>query len=316
MHSKEQFLSQILEHEAGFSPSDRIIADYLIHSYPGGLLESTTALADKLGVSGATVSRFFPKIGFKSIRQAQEAARHHLEFLKNSPLDRYHQKDSASVMGDDLFDQTWEVDISNIQRTYQGLNREQIATFMDMVFANDVGIYILGERKAFVLAFYLYVQLNALRPNVVQLKTDQSLIADTAVKVKADDCLILFDFRRYLNVNYMLARAFKDVGGKVAVIGDSPISPSAKLADALFVVETNGVSIFDSYTSCLTLINALLTLITRRSGDYVRQRYENLERLYRQFDIFSNQEIKTNITRLSLVENSPDKTGGPESPVD
>lgn len=304
MDSKEQFIRKLRKHEVSFSPSDRKIADYLIQSYPTGLLESTTLLAEKLGLSGATISRFFPKVGFKSIRQAQETARVHLNFLKDSPLDRYLQKGRKAAQGNDQFYQAWELDISNIQRTYQGLSQDQVDLFMDLVFTDQACIYILGERKAFALSFYLYVQINALRPRVVLVKTDQSMIADSAAQIGKNDILITFDLRRYLKVNLKLTQTFKSAGAQVVVIGDSPISPSAKLADILFLIESKGLSLFDSYTAGFTLINALLVQISRLSGDYVLQRYENLERSYRRFEVFSSQEMKPDLEQLSARDTS------------
>ena len=216
-------------------------------------------------------------------------------------MNRYLQTGRNITLGDDQFYQAWEQDISNIQRTYQRLSQDQITHFLDLVFTDQASFYILGERKAFALSFYLYVQINALRPRVVHLKTDQSMIADTAAQVEKNDILLTFDLRRYLEVNLKMTQAFKSAGGKVVVISDSPISPSARLADILFIIESNGVSLFDSYTAGFSLINALLVQVSRLSGDYVRQRYENLERSYRRFEVFSSQEILPDPDQLSPI---------------
>jgi DNA-binding MurR/RpiR family transcriptional regulator len=138
----------------------------------------------------------------------------------------------------------------------------------------------------FGLSLYLHVQLNSLHPNVIHVKTGQSLIADTIVNVQPNDVLIVFDFRRYVKVNQRLTEVFRKIGGKVIAIADSPISPSAKSADVLFLVATKGVSIFDSYTAVYFFINSLLAEVIQCSGDIVRQKYEKLEEYYKQFDIF------------------------------
>jgi DNA-binding MurR/RpiR family transcriptional regulator len=122
------------------------------------------------------------------------------------------------------------------------------------------------------------------------------------VKVRPGDVLIVLDFRRYPKVNLRLSEIFKEVGGRIVVIGDSPISPSIKLADALFLVESKGVSLFDSYTAGFTLINSLLAAVTQRRGEYVRRRYEALEDYYSRFEIFSGDEGNTNISRLPVQE--------------
>lgn len=307
MSPKERFIARIKRNEAKFSPSDQNIAHYLVDSYPFGMLETSVAMAEKLGVSVATITRFFPKIEFKSIRQAQDTLRMHLDFLKNSPLDRYHQRDEGAATGDDIFDKAWNLDISNVQQTFQGISTEQIESFVNLVSDNRAAIYIIGERKTFALSFYMYVQLHALHPNAIHVKTDQSLIADTIVNVKPNDILIVFDFRRYPKVNIKLAEVFRDIGGKIIVITDSALSPSTNLADVLFIVESKGISIFDSYTAGFTLINSLLAKVTQCSGDYVRERYETLEKYYSQFEIFSSQQLGSNISRLPAQKEPENK---------
>ncbi len=298
MTPKEKFIARLRNNETNFTPSDRKIAEYLIHAYPGGMLETATEMSGKIGLNVSTITRFFPKVGFASIREAQEEFRNELDFLRNSPLDRYHRQDEEAGRAEDLSDRAWKLDLANLQQTYQAVSRQKVESFVDLLSGNRSAIYIIGERKMFALSFYLYVQMHTLHPRVIHVKTDQSMIADVIINVKPDDVLIAFDFRRYPQVNFELARIFRRIGGKIIVIGDSVLSPSSKLADLQFVVESKGVSIFDSYTAGFALINSLLARLTQSMGDYVRERYERLEEYYRQFEIFSSQQVNINMSKL------------------
>ncbi len=286
MNPKTRFYDRIKKNQSAFSPNDKKIAAYLVHSYPSGLLETASAIAKKLDLSIATVTRFFPKIEFKGIREAQEEFRNDFDFLKNSPLDRYHYKEEKSDNGNTILDKTKDLDISNIQQTFQGITNADIKKFVELIHNDTNTIYIVGERKMFGLSLYMFVQLNSLHPKVIHVKTDQSLIADTIVNVLPNDVLIVFDFRRYVKVNQRLTEVFRKIGGKIIVFADSPISPSAKSADLLLLVKTKGVSIFDSYTAVYFLINALLAEVVQCRGDKIKRKYEKLEEYYKQFDIF------------------------------
>jgi DNA-binding MurR/RpiR family transcriptional regulator len=298
MTPKEKFIARLRKHETGFSAGDRKIADYLIHAYPGGMLETATEMSRKIGLNVSTITRFFPKVGFLGIREAQEEFRKELDFLSRSPLDRYHRRDESGEGAEDISDRAWKLDLANLQRTYQGMSRQKVELFIDLVSGSRSAIYIIGERKTFALSSYLFVQMHILHPRVIHVKTDQSMIADLIINVQPDDVLIVFDFRRYPKVNIELARIFRRIGGKIVLIGDSVLSPSSKLADLQFVVESKGVSIFDSYTAGVALINSLLARLTQSRGDYVRERYERLEEYYRQFDIFSSQQGNINMSKL------------------
>ncbi len=287
MDPKKQFLDRIVKNQSSLSPIDKKIADYLVHSYPGALLETASEISKKLNVSISTVTRFFPKIGFKSIRDAHSDLKKDFDYLKNSPLDRYHHNVEDVSSDNTLFDKVKDLDILNIQKTFQGIRNDDIVKITELLCDSDRTVYIVGERKMFGLSFYLYVQLSSIHPNTIHVKTDQSLIGDHIVKVQPDDILIVFDFRRYVKVNHRMTKVFRKTGGKIIVISDSPISPSSKSADVLLLVKTKGVSIFDSYTAAYFLINTLLAEVIQKSGDNVRQRYEKLEEYYKEFDIFS-----------------------------
>ena len=80
----------------------------------------------------------------------------------------------------------------------------------------------------------------------------------------------------------------KKIGIAIAYGDADPYSLRAKSADVLFLVETKGVSIFDSYTAAYFLINTLLAEILQLRGDKVKQKYEKLESYSKVFDIFVN----------------------------
>jgi DNA-binding MurR/RpiR family transcriptional regulator len=290
MDPKKQFTNRIIQNQTSLSRTDQKIADYLVHSYPTGLLETATEISKKLDVGISTVTRFFLKIGFKSIREAQKDFKKDFNYLKNSPLDRYHQMEVEGDNGNTLFDKTSDLDISNIQKTLQEATNTDIKKFVDLICNDRNFVYIASGRKTFGLSNYLHVQLNSIHPHVIQLQTDKHSIVDNMMNVQSEDVLIIFNFRRYGKSNQRLTDAFKKIGGKIIMIADSPISPGVKSADVLFLVNTEGVSILDSYTAVYFLINALLAEVIQCSGDKVRQRYEKLEEFYKQFNLFAGDK--------------------------
>lgn len=310
MNPKAQLIERLRRNEERFTDSDHKIAEYLIHNYPQGLFETAMSVSKKLNLSVATVTRFFPKIEFKNIREAQESFRKQLEFLENSPLDRFHQQEKKDEKLDDVFQQAWDQDIANIQKTYNGINQDSINDFTTLLLNKQhATVYVIGERKMYALSYYYYIQLHAIVPKVILLNTENSLIADTIVNASADDILIVFDFRRYPSINLKLTHLFKDLGGSIVVIGDSPISPSMKLSDISFVVENQGTSIFDSYAAGFTLINSLIAvLIAQAPRDSIRERYETLEKYYRHFNIFSSNQGSPQVSRLDSLNKREERS--------
>jgi len=286
-HPKNHLANKISQGADKFTPSDRIIADYLLRAYPLGLLQNASEIADELEINTATVTRFFPKIGYRNIKSARIDFRQDIRFMVNSPLDRLRNKDPESLENVNCASSVMEMDLSNIQKTLSALDEETVGKFFSLIENSDKKLYTLGIGKEFSLAYYFYIQISSFCNRTLLLSPD-NMVSQLA-NMQTSDILVVFDFRRY---SLMLEKACKyatDVGGKIIIFADSPIAPTAKLSDCLFMVNTMSPSIFDSYTAGMTLINTLMVRMVDTHGRELKEKSARLESLYKQLDVFKFQ---------------------------
>jgi DNA-binding MurR/RpiR family transcriptional regulator len=256
----------------------------LLQAYPLSLLQNASEIADELDVNTTTVTRFFPKIGYSNIREAITDFRHDFAFMDNSPLDRFHNQGLETTGVADSVSKVMEMDWSNIQNTMSVLSEETVATFFELIEDRSKAIYTLGTRKEFSLAYYFFVQISSFR-NDTRLLNPSNLI-DQLANIQPGEILIVFDFRRYSRFHETACRYVSEAGGKVIVFADSPIAPAANLADCLFLINTSGPSVFNSYTAGMTLINILLFKMVEMHGRDLEEKQARLDSLYKEFDIF------------------------------
>ncbi|MFH0785859.1 MAG: MurR/RpiR family transcriptional regulator [Pseudomonadota bacterium] len=261
------------------------IADYLLRNYPSCMLKNASEMASELAVNVSTVTRFFQKIGYKSIREAQNEFKEDYDFLISSPLDRFQQ--TRSTLGrEGLFQEVLDMDAINIRNTFAGISRQDLEKFLNILKLSRQ-IFIFSERsKTFALAYYFYAQLKFILPGIQFLRADKMIIADSLSKISKQDTLIIFSFRRYPILHQLVAKVFRKWSGKIVTLTDSPISPIAKLADLVLLVETNSVSPFDSYTAGFSLLNALLGELSREYASSLASNYERIEETYKDLEIF------------------------------
>jgi DNA-binding MurR/RpiR family transcriptional regulator len=285
---KLQFNERIDRAYPRLTQGDRRVADHLLRTYPTGLLESASSIAHTLDLHVSTVTRFFPKIGYASIREANRDVRGSLEFLMASPMARVRER---ALTGEKALVQTVQrLDLENIQETFKDLSFADVRGFLELLLDRKRSVYVFGARKHFALCFYAFIQLNGVRENVFLAPTGNFYVADLLTRVRAGDVLWLFDFRRYPRIGNTVAAYFKRVGGQVVLFTDSPMAPVTPLADRRFVIATRGASSFDSYTAGMSLVNVFLAEYIRRAARWVRKRYEVQEALFRHFDIFTWHE--------------------------
>ena len=287
-HPKNRLAEKISQGTEAFTPSDRVIADYLLRAYPLSLLQSASEIADELDINTTTVTRFFPKIGYRNIRKARTEFRHDIAFMVKSPLDRFRTQGDESTGAADSSLKVMEIDLSNIQNTLSILSKETVALFFELIEDRHKAIYTLGTRKEFSLAYYFFVQVSSFR-NDTRLLNPANLI-DQLANIQPGEILVVFDFRRYSRFHEKACRYVSEAGGKVIVFADSPIAPAASLADCLFLINTSGPSVFDSYTAGMTLINVLLFKMVKMHRSDLEVKQARLDSLYTQFDVFKFQQ--------------------------
>jgi DNA-binding MurR/RpiR family transcriptional regulator len=287
---KRQLAEKVSRASARLTPSDRKIADYLLRGYPGALLENASAIAQATGVNVATVSRFFPKIGYRSIRSAHQELRAGLEFLLASPLARSQDRQRPVGDGRALFQEVLRLDLQNIEETFKDASFADVRTLMRLLLDRSRSVYLFGPRKHYSLCYYAFLQLNGVRENIFLASTDNLFVADLLARVRRRDVLWLFDFRRYPRLSRKVAAYCADAGADVVLFTDSPMAPLARYANLVFTIATRGASWFDSYTAGVSMVNALLAEYVRLAGDSARKRYAIRERLFHHFEVFTRRE--------------------------
>jgi len=287
-HPEKLFAERISRNTDKFTPSDHMIAGYLLRTYPAGFLQTASELAKELKINVSTVTRFFPKIGYQNIKEVTADLRQDILFLINSPLDRFDAFNQNPTNQNHVIKRLLELELSNIQRTFSTIDESVVKSFIDLIGDQSVAVYVLGVRKEFSLSFYFYYQLASLRDSVRLLQPTN--LVDQLSRMKPDDLIIVFDFRRYSDVHTKAAQYIKNRGGHVIVFADSPISPAAYLADLLFLTKTEGLSAFDSYTAVIALINVIFVMVIETHSHLFKAKWERIEELYKRFGIFSFQK--------------------------
>lgn len=260
--------------------ADARILDYVKGSYPHGVLGPARIIAEKVGVSTATVIRFFDKLGYQSYAQLQDEARSDVSARLSSPLARVYLTGPEVPSAAAILKGTFATDASNLARTYKS---NRIADFQKIIqtilHLGDRTLYVMGARNSAPVAQYLHANLSACVPSTVLLAGDDGTLGDELAKVGADDVLFVISIRRYAHNTIQVAKYFKEIGAKVVCITDGKNSPVAQRAETCLFVDLNSLSPFDSFTAAFTLCNAIV-------GAVVAQRRKEVEK-----SLLRNQKV-------------------------
>lgn len=261
------------------APSERRVARCLLAAYPLAGLETITALADRAGVSGPTVTRFVAKLGFAGYRDFQQAVRAEVHAAATSPLGR-HPGETRPADPGGILTSTF----SNLRRlldeTVQAVSVAEFDAMVRLLADPSRPVWVTGGRLTQAVAGYLHTRLHQLRPRS-RLLAGPPDRGEGLIEIERRDAVVVFDVRRYDPELAEFARAAAGNGAAVMLFTDRWLSPIAANADRVLVAATETRSPFDSLATTVGLVEALLAALVNRMGDSARGRMVRVEALRR-----------------------------------
>ena len=271
-----------------FSKGQKRIANYILESYDKAAFMTASKLGKTVAVSESTVVRFAVELGFDGYpsmqRSLQEMVRTRLTSVQRieAANDRFGDQDVVSSV--------LQSDIDSIRLTAESLDRREMAACVEAILQAK-HIYIVGVRSSAALAAYLNFYFRNLFDNVrLVSSTATSEMFEQMLRVGAGDVVLGISLPRYSSRTVKLLQYAHDSGATVVTITDKPEAPGGKVADLVLCAKSNMVSFVDSLVAPMSVINALIVSVGLQQEDSVAKTYEDLERLWDEYDAFERVE--------------------------
>ena len=267
------------------SKGHKKIANAVINEYETVAYMTAAHLGNKVGVSESTVVRFAGVLGYEGYSEFQRAVEE-LAKTKLTPNQRIDMTKKRIGRGD-ILDNVMHSDINKIRHTLEKLDRNAFYKAVDAILAAKT-IYIIGARSSEPIAKILNYNLSLIFDNVKFVNASSTAeVFEQMFSIGENDVLIAFSFPRYSS---RVANSVKFAASKEAhtiAFTDSDISPLAKYADCLLLAQSDMASFMDSLVAPISLINALIVEITSKREKEIRQRFDRLEDIWNEYDIYA-----------------------------
>ncbi|AWW27020.1 MurR/RpiR family transcriptional regulator [Acetobacterium carbinolicum] len=175
------------------SKKDHLILDYLLKSSPNVYYESSEAIAKKISVSNATISRFWKKIGFKNIRHFQKTM---LQQTGQTPASKVRTTLEKMKETDSNVQNVFLKNIESIEHTLFQLTDEAIEAAAELFLYHD-RIYVFAPDASLGIAYILRYRLKRLNIEFI-LIDGGSAIYETINNFEPTDLVIVFSYGRVL----------------------------------------------------------------------------------------------------------------------
>jgi DNA-binding MurR/RpiR family transcriptional regulator len=218
------------------------------------VLLSVRALAQRLGTDPATIVRIVRGLGFESYRDFQ----HHLHELSLAFATSLDTMRAGGLDGGmpGYIREALEQDLKNLQGLKNSLDARRLVALAKRIYAARKIILIAGDLAAY-LAHYFEYQTSVVGLPVFAA-TSYGRIAHLARTATKQDLVIAISFRRGLRQTVEGAQLARAKGAYCVGIGDTFLSPLARICDEIFLASVESTSFAASFTAPISLLNAIL----------------------------------------------------------
>lgn len=262
--------------------ADRALAAYILARPETIPFETAATLAEKVGVSEATVGRFCRSLGYDNLKDLKQ---HLGQDIGERPwliADRLRDFQDQARASDDPLGRSLELEMAGLVAVYEIARSAEFRKVVERL-TRARRVFVCGFQTERAMAQMFAHQLQYLRDGVQLLDLDGGHFAELFATEVEGTTLVLFEARRYSRLAKVLAREAKALGVPVTLVTDAFCDWGRGLVDEQLVVPTEFNLFWDSTAQMASLVNLTMNAVSIEIGPAVEARMTKVSRLYARF---------------------------------
>ncbi|WP_327281844.1 MULTISPECIES: MurR/RpiR family transcriptional regulator [unclassified Streptomyces] len=263
------------------SPGQRRIAQYLIDHLTEAAFLSITELAERVGVSQPSVTRFATALGFSGYPALRDA-------LQPMALSAVAGPESREQFRHNELQAAVDAEILNLENVRRLLADTDQLLDIGRELARSVPLTVLGLRISVSLAEYFAYAARRIHPDVRLVTRGGSVAYDALLQSReaGGTWALAFAMPRHAKETLAALRAARSAGLKIVLITDTTLGPLVDEADVVLTAGTGARLVFDSYAAPGMLSAALLQAMADADPERTQARLEGYEQVADQHGFF------------------------------
>ncbi|MDT4950179.1 MAG: hypothetical protein QOJ37_2774 [Pseudonocardiales bacterium] len=252
-------------------PAERKVARTLLSDYPSAGLSTVAELAYRASVSAPSVVRFAQAMGYEGFPALQAHLRAELTRRSTGPLARATRQLDAGSQSELLVRRATEMTKVALD-SLAAIPPADLDAAIDLISDTSRRLFVAGGRFTRLLAEYLSLHLEQVRPKVRYLSDPLGVDLGQVLDIGRRDVYVLIDVTRYQRSIVELAATVRRHGATIVLVTDEQLSPAAADADVVLPTAVASPSPFYSVTAAFMLAELLVVPVMERLGDAAQTR--------------------------------------------
>lgn len=270
----------ISEHYPQLTKSEKRIANYLRKNQEESAFLAAGEIADRLGLSEATLVRFARSLGFNSYPAMrtllQEAFRRR---VTHSTRLRGRLEDLRQ--GGDIFERLVVSEMDYLTQALDTVDRQALQRTIDLLRSCE-RIFVFGVGPSITLVDLLEIRLRRFGRQVIPLTTAGREILEPLMLMKQEDLLFMICFFDISSTQNLVLDYANEVNCPVIILTDTLGSIIGEKADVILAARRGPMAEFHSLVVPMTIINTLLLSFANEDKDQVMANLDKLDQMREQ----------------------------------
>lgn len=260
---------RIERHYPELGPQEQKAADTLLDRLGDLAVYNAAELAQLSGVSKATMSRLFRRLGFADFNEVKE----HTRALRSSGVPLAQQEADGGLPLHAAIEQ------QNLKRLFETLDDARLQKVFHLL-AEARTVVLIGFRNSFPVALHLRQQLLQCRSSVNVAPQPGQSVGEELAGLDQSDVVVLLGFRRRPDGFHHVLNAATATRASTILIGDPSARWLAAEASVWIECPVESSAALDSYASAMSLMSILANGVLSAKGRPARDRIREITGIF------------------------------------
>jgi DNA-binding MurR/RpiR family transcriptional regulator len=270
--------SQIIsDHYNQLTKSEKRIANYLRKNQEESAFLAAGEIADRLGLSEATLVRFARSLGFNSYPAMrvvlQEAFR---QRVTHSARLRGRLEDLRQ--GGDIFERLVVSEIDYLTHALETVDRQAIQKAVELLRSCE-RIFVFGTGPSVSLVELMDIRLSRFGRQIIPLTSAGREILEPLILINERDLLFMIGFFDVSPTQQLVLDYANEVNCPIIILTDTLGSIIGDKADVVLAARRGPMAEFHSLVVPMTIINTLLLAIANEDRELVMANLDKLDQM-------------------------------------
>jgi DNA-binding MurR/RpiR family transcriptional regulator len=256
---------------AGFSPSEQNLAAYMLDNVQTLPFETGSSIAQVVGVSEMTVTRFVRGLGFDNLRDLKNRLRHAVS-EKDSDIDDYMARFQMRGGRQQALQESLRLELDAIVKAY-ALTATDVWDEAAGALAKVRTVYVVGFQASKGLALDFASRLLWARPNVIFVDNASGTFGEIVSADPRHSLVVLVDTAAYATRGIKLAEKLKSLEMPLIIVTDKFSHWAFAHTHLVFEAHTHVKTFWDSTASLAVVLNLMIDTVAMKLGPKAKRNF-------------------------------------------